>query len=153
MVILKKASSRENQHSKKVQSTAVDCRCMWVHGAVGTYTRSVLQCEPLDSPLPLLKHARASIWRKIEFLHHHVFWNADLLPQVQTFTITAHRARWFNRCLHKVSLRMNWERAARGRAKAETQVTHNVVWSSCFFRVKQLRGFEMKTRLRVASLS
>lgn len=45
---------------------------------------SVLQCEPLSSLLSLLKHAGASIRLEVELLHHHVLWNADLLPQVQT---------------------------------------------------------------------
>lgn len=47
-------------------------------------TGTVLQRVHLSPLLPLLKHARASIRQKVELLHHHVLWNADLLPQVQT---------------------------------------------------------------------
>lgn len=45
---------------------------------------NVLQCEPLSSLLSFQKHPRASIGREVELLHHHIFWDADLLPQVQT---------------------------------------------------------------------
>lgn len=45
---------------------------------------SVLHRVPLHPLLPLLKHARASIRRKVQLLHHHILWYADLLPQVQT---------------------------------------------------------------------
>lgn len=55
----------------------------YIVGIVST-AGSVLQCELLDPPLPLLKHSRASIRWKVELLHHHVLWHADLLPQVQT---------------------------------------------------------------------
>lgn len=48
----------------------------------------VLQSELIYSPLSLLKHARAAIGGKVELLHHHVFWNADLFPQVQAFNGT-----------------------------------------------------------------
>lgn len=44
----------------------------------------VLQREPLGPLLSLQEHAGASVGGKVELLHHHVFGNADLLPQVQT---------------------------------------------------------------------
>lgn len=43
----------------------------------------VLQGEPLSPFLSLLKHARASVRWKVELLHHDVFGDAYLLPQVQ----------------------------------------------------------------------
>lgn len=46
------------------------------------------QCEPLSPLLSLLKHARSSVRCKVELLNHHVFGNADLLSQVQTFWTT-----------------------------------------------------------------
>lgn len=65
----------------------------------------VLQREPLDPLLSLLEHARASIGWKVELLHHHVFWNADLLPQVQA--LWHHKTdqwRCFNKELNWISL-------------------------------------------------
>lgn len=55
----------------------------YIIGVVSTIG-SVLHGEPLHSLLSLLKHARASIGGEIQLLHHHVLWNTDLLPQVQT---------------------------------------------------------------------
>lgn len=43
----------------------------------------ILQGEPLSPFLSLLKHARASVSWKVELLHHDVFGDAHLLPQVQ----------------------------------------------------------------------
>lgn len=45
---------------------------------------NVLQREPLSSLLSFQKHSRAPIGREVELLHHHIFWDTDLLPQVQT---------------------------------------------------------------------
>lgn len=57
-------------------------KCSYVVGVISTISE-VLQREPLDPSLPLLKHARASVGWEVELLHHHVLGNADLFPEVQ----------------------------------------------------------------------
>lgn len=76
----------------------------YIVGAISTIV-SVLQCEPLDPLLSLLKHARASIRWKVELLHHHVLWNAYLLPKVQTLWHNmTDKWRCFNKSLHLIFL-------------------------------------------------
>lgn len=104
-------------------------------GVVGIISE-LLQGEPLDPLLSLLKHAGASIRQKVELLHHHIIRNAALLPDVHAlWHNTTDKWRRFNKSLHLISL-CNLKN---GRIRVEKSVCLRSLSCAAWHRVRRFQ--------------